>query len=123
MPSQHDIQGFIRSTFRSVWSLEMLLFLRDHRERAWSPGELVTALRASDVIVAQSVEALVAAGLVATEKEGSARYLPASPDLDALVEGAKIHYAKSPDAVRRQIVLSSQSGLAAFADAFKLRRD
>jgi hypothetical protein len=123
MPSQHDIQSFIRSTFRSVWSLEMLLFLRDHRERAWSAVELITALRASDVIVAQSMEALVAAGLIATEQGGSARYLPVSEDLDQLVEGAKIQYSKSPDAVRRQIVLSSQSGLTAFADAFKLRRD
>lgn len=123
MASQHEISNFIRSTFRSVWSLELLLFLRAHQERAWTSGEMVTGLRASDVIVAQSLEALVAAGLVTTEQDGSARYRPVSPDLDDLVSGAEAHYAKSPDAVRRQIVMSANEGITAFADAFRLRKD
>lgn len=101
----------------------MLLFLRGHRERAWRPEELISALRASDVIVAQSIDALVAAGLVTTEQDGGARYSPVAPNLDELVEGAQTYYAKSPDAVRRQIVLSAQGGLTAFADAFRLRKD
>ena len=123
MPSQNEVISFIRSTFRSVWSLELLLFLRNHRERAWPTSELVSALRASDVIVAQSVDSLVAAGLIATEQDGSSRYIPASPDLEALVEATQSYYAKSPDAVRRHIVLSAQGGLTAFADAFRLRKD
>ena len=123
VPSQNEIIGFIRSNFRSVWSLETLFFLRTHRERAWSTAELVSGLRASDAIVTQSLDALIAGGLVATEEDGCARYRPASVELDQLVEGTQTHYAKSPDAVRRQIILSAQGGLTAFADAFKLRRD
>lgn len=84
---------------------------------------MVAALRGSDSIVAQSVESLVAAGLVATEQEGHARYLPASPDLDRRVAEVEAFYAKSPDAVRRLIVLSANDGLTAFADAFRLRKD
>lgn len=79
-------------------------------------------LRASDSIVAQSIDALMAAGLVATESD-TARYLPASPDLDRKAEEAEAYYVKSPDAVRRLIVMSANGGLTAFADAFRLRKD
>lgn len=123
MPSHNEVINFIRSTFRSVWSLETLLFLRGHRERSWSTEDLVSGLRASDVIVVQSLDALVAGGLVTTEADGTARYRPVSPDLDELVQGAQDYYAKSPDAVRRQIVMSANEGITAFADAFRLRKD
>jgi hypothetical protein len=101
----------------------LLIFLRNHSDRAWTRDEIVAGLRASDSIVAQSVESLVAAGLVATEEDGSARYLPASPDLDRRAAEAEAFYAKSPDAVRRMIVMSANEGLTAFADAFRLRKD
>lgn len=123
MPSKQEVTSFIRATFRSVWSLELLLFLRAHDDRAWSRHDLVTALRGSDVIVSQSVDSLVAAGLVSTDEEGAARYSPVSPDLRRLVEGTERMYAKSPDAVRRMIIASANEGLTAFADAFRLRKE
>ena len=118
-----ELQGFIRSTFRSVWSLELLIFLRKAKDRSWGQDELVAGLRASHSIVAQSVDSLLAAGLVATEGEGNVRYLPASADLDRRAEEAEAFYARSPDAVRRLIVMAASDGLSAFADAFRLRRD
>jgi DNA-binding transcriptional ArsR family regulator len=118
-----EVQGFIRSTFRSVWSLELLIFLRRSKDRAWATDELVTGLRASQSIIGQSVDTLTAAGLVATEGEGNVRYLPASADLDKRAEEAEAFYARSPDAVRRLIVMAASDGLSAFADAFRLRKD
>ncbi|PWG03237.1 hypothetical protein [Sphingosinicella humi] len=123
MPSKQDVTSFIRATFRSVWSLELLLFLKNHGDRGWTRYDLVTALRGSDVIVSQSVDSLVAAGLVSTDAEGSALYSPASEDLRRLVDGAERLYAKSPDAVRRMIIASANEGLTAFADAFRLRKE
>jgi hypothetical protein len=122
MSSEQDISFFIRATFRSVWSLELMLFLLKHRDRAWSRPELVAALRGSDSVVAQGVDALLASGLIATEEDGSARFSPAAADLDKLAQEAAELYARSPDAVRRMIVLSANAGLAAFADAFRLRK-
>ena len=122
MASEEDVERFIRSSFRSVWSFEVLLLLKKER-RTWTHDDIVTALRASDLIVFQSLEALTAAGLVAVEASGGALYSPAGKDLAALVEEAESLYARSPDAVRRMIVVSSTSGLTAFADAFKVRKD
>lgn len=122
-PTDQQIAGFIQSSFRSVWTLELLLLLARAQDRAWSADELVGTLRASDAIVAQGLDSLLAAGLIVVDDAAGARYRPASLDLGALVEGAGRLYAQRPDAVRRLIVGAGGDGLAAFADAFRLRRD
>ena len=121
MTSHEDVSRFIASSFRSVWSLELLLLLKSERRR-WTSDELVSTLRASDLVVAQGLDSLVAAGLVSCDEEG-ATYVPVSPSVADLVDKAEALYAVKPDAVRRAIVTSSTSGIAAFADAFRLRRD
>ena len=123
MPGNQEVTGFVRSTFRSVWSLELLCLLRNAREQEWSSADMVSALRGSDLIVAQSVMALSAAGLIVIYDDGSARYQPASEKLDALAGAAEALYASSPDKVRRLIVSSVHGDLAAFADAFRVGRD
>ena len=123
MPSNQDLSSFIGSTFRSVWALELLCFLRQNRDRSLSHEEMVAGLRGSDLVVTQGVESLAAAGLVLAEADGSARYSPASGDLDKLVERTETLYRKSPDAVRRMIVSAASPSIAAFADAFRLRKD
>ena len=123
MPGKQQVPSFIGSTFRSVWSLELLLFLRKHRGRSFSREDMVAGLRASELIVAQSLDGLVAAGLVSTDEQGHAQYAPASPDLDDLVTETEAVYLKSPDSVRRTIVAAANSGATAFADAFRLRKD
>ena len=123
MPSNQEVSTFIRATFRSVWALELLCFLRQNRDRILSHAEMVAGLRGSDLVVTQSVESLSAAGLALAETDGSARYAPASADLDRMVEQAVALYAKSPDAVRRMIVSAANPSITAFADAFRLRKD
>lgn len=81
MQSRQEVLSFIRATFRSVWSLELLLFLKQHPERAWAQQELVSALRGSDALVSQSIDALVAAGLITIRAEGTSHYGPASDDI------------------------------------------
>jgi DNA-binding IclR family transcriptional regulator len=122
-PTDQDIAGFIRSSFRSIWTLELLLHLARTPDRSWTAEELVRALRASESIVAQGLDALLAAGLIVRDEAAGARFRPASTDLAALTDGAARLYAQRPDAVRRLIVGASGNRLSAFADAFRLRRD
>jgi hypothetical protein len=117
-----EIANFIRSSFRSIWSLELLLFLKQQPWEAFAPEELVSQLRASNAIVSSSVTALVAAGLVVEEADGAVRYSPASEDLGRLVADTESLYRLQPDAVRRVIVIGTDN-LAAFAEAFRLRKD
>jgi hypothetical protein len=122
MASEEDVSNFVRSSFRSVWSLELLLLLK-REPRLWPRAEIVSALRASDLIVSQGIEALTAVGLVVIDEAGNAAYRPASEDAPRLVEATESLYARSPDAVRRLIVGALPNPLAAFADAFRLRKE
>lgn len=123
MPSEEEVSSFIASTFRSVWALELLCYLRQHRNRVLSHEEMVTGLRGSDLVVTQSVGALAAAGLILVDEKGAAQYAPSNPDLDQMVEATEMLYGKSPDAVRRTIVSASNPSITAFADAFRIRKD
>ena len=121
MPEASELAAFISDTFRSIWTLELLLFLKEHAANTWQNESLVSALRASDAIVSTSVEHLLAAGLIIADSKG-AKYAPVSKDLGELVEEAQRLYAKKPDAVRRLIV-SRGASLSAFSSSFRIRRD
>lgn len=90
--------------------------------RVWSPSELITTLRASDLVVNKALEELLAAGLVTLEGEG-ARYMPVSTEISRCVDALEKLYSVRPDAVRREIVSATASGATAFANAFRLRKD
>ena len=123
MASTEQISGFIRSSFPSVWSLELLLLLK-RSPRQWPRDEIVASLRASELVAVQSLASLTAAGLVSIDSDGSATYSPASADLRDMVDEAEALYGRTPDAVRRLIVGGRSGGsIAAFADAFRLRKD
>jgi hypothetical protein len=122
MTSRDETARFIKSSFGSVWSLELLLLLK-REPRFWAREEIVSALRASDLVVTRGLDALVAAGLVAIEDGGRAAYRPVSEETASLVDAAESFYGRSPDAVRRMIVAASTGSLGAFADAFRLWKD
>ena len=122
MAVEKDVSEFLRSTFRSVWSLELLFLLADDATRCWSGPEMVAALRASELVVDQAVDNLNTAGLLVPEPGECFRYAPASDEVHALVVSARSLYAHSPDAVRRLIIRAQSNHLLKFADAFKFRK-
>lgn len=119
--SDDDVLRFVAASFPSVWALELLLAMKRER-RVWSRDELVAALRASELVVSRALEALVVAGLASIE-HGGALYLPVNADVEGCVVRAEQLYRTRPNAVRRAIIAANTSSAAAFADAFRLRRD
>jgi hypothetical protein len=117
--SDEEVLRFIAASFPSVWALELLLILRRER-RKWTREELVTTLRASELVVSKALDALLAAGLASTE-ETSAFYLPVNGEVEDYVERVEQLYRSRPNAVRRAIISTSTSSAAAFANAFRLR--
>ncbi|HEX2804020.1 MAG TPA: hypothetical protein VHN55_08600 [Sphingomicrobium sp.] len=121
MTPNDDLSGFIAASFPSVWTLETLLLLKGDR-RSWTRPELIGALRASDLVIDQALDSLVAGGLASLTDDGAA-YTPVSASVASLVDQTEKIYRLKPDAVRRMIVTSTASGITAFADAFRLRKD
>ena len=104
-----------------MWSLELMLLVK-REPRLWSRTELISTLRASELVVNKALEELLAAGVVSLEGDG-ARYTPANADIAQCVDQVEKLYAARPDAVRRAIISATASGATAFADAFRLRGD
>jgi hypothetical protein len=123
MPNRKDLESFIANGFRSVWALDLLIFLGEHKEASFTSDELIAALRASDVVVSQSVSNLAALGLAVVDSHARIALHEASGQQAELVRGTIDFYRRSPDKVRRLIVSQTAPGLTAFADAFKLRKD
>lgn len=123
MVGQQQIESFVASSFRSIWALDLLRFLANHPGSSFSAPQLVAALRASSVVVSQSLDNLTAAGLAIIDDKGLASFHEGSPERAELVEAAIDLYARSPDKVRRLIIAQTAPGVAAFADAFRLRKD
>lgn len=116
-------RSFLGASFRSVWTLELLLQLRSDPDHAFPKSELVAQLRASEAVVARGSAELLAAGLIVEEADGQVRYAPGSAELAKCVDDAVALYRSKPDAVRRLIVAGASRDLAAFADAFRLKGD
>lgn len=122
MPESVRLSAFIQDHFRSVWTLEILLFLRNSATDSWSREQVVQSLRASDSLVSQSLRELVAGGLVLCDEDGAARFSPATADLEKLAADVDDLYTRKPGAVRR-LIINSGTRLSAFSDSFRLRRD
>ena len=122
MQLDRRVQDLLHTVIDSVWCLELLLLLRRHSPSSYSPGDLVTELRSSRVIVDSSLERLERGGLVARDGDGNASYAPANDDLHHLVQQLEDEYRLRPDFVRRAIVSAPDSKLKSFADAFVLRK-
>jgi hypothetical protein len=112
----------VESCLDSVWSLELLLLLHAQPDRRWKTSEMVTELRSSELVVAQSVSCLLSAGLLIDEGDDTVRYASVSADLAAFVEKLAYEYRTRPNQIRRMIVSRSNTKLASFSDAFLLRR-
>jgi len=117
------LREFLRHSIRSVWNVELLLWLSRHAGRGWPAADLVRELRASDVVVSQGIASLQQAGLLLAETGGTYRYAPASPELDRLVQQLERIYRERPSLVTRALFSAPTDKLAALADAFRLKKD
>ena len=121
MSAEADILEFAGASFRSVWALELLLMLRETRERNWEPAEILRELRSSQVAVVEALNNLVAAGLVVEEEGARYRYGATGRLEDAVGELAQL-YALKPAVVMRQIVNSPNNAkLQILSDAFRIK--
>lgn len=117
-----DLRRFITAAIGSVWTLEVLLFLRSRRERPWTRETVAAELRSNPTLVGRVLSSLEAAGLLAEELEGHV-YRPAAPALDQLCERLEACYRTSPVAVVNAIAQGHRDSVQSFADAFRIKGD
>jgi DNA-binding IscR family transcriptional regulator len=117
------VLDLIRSSIKSAWALELLLFIRRQAARSWTVDELTAELRSSPSLVTSILTSLKKSNLVQEEPEGSFRYAPATAELDDLVRQLDEINAERPLALIKEIISAPNDKLISFVDAFKLRKD
>lgn len=117
-----DLLAFIRGSIRSVWALELLLLMRNRRDRDWTAEQLVQELRASTPLVSDVLNTFEAAGLVTRSTDDRYAYAPASAALARYCDTLDSAYRERPVSVVNAIVTAPNDKLQNFADAFRLKR-
>jgi hypothetical protein len=119
--TEEELLVFAAASFRSVWTLELLLLLKRNREQSWRADDLVRELRSSDVVVSEGLTNLMNAGLVVESETGVYRYQATSPHVEEIVNDLERMYAAKPTSVIRAIVTAPSEKLRILSDAFKLK--
>ncbi len=123
MATDHDIEQFIGDSFASIWDLEMLSVLLREPDQRLARSELVSRLRASEVVVEQGIRSLTSSGIATLDGEGWLRFQPVNDHVGECAQQASAFYARFAGRARRIIVARQSPGLDAFADAFRWRKD
>jgi hypothetical protein len=116
-----DLQ-FLRSTLRSVWALELMLFIRAQADRSWTAEALTLQLRASLPLVTELLQHFERLGLVLAQDAAAWKWQPASAELSARADAIANAHARTPFQVINAILDTPNERLRTFADAFKLRK-
>lgn len=120
--TEDAILDFVGKAFRSVWHMELLLLLYQEPRQAWWIDALARELRASTAVVSQSLDALMAVGLVAADRSQAYCFQANSAELAAMADGLIDLYNRKPRAVLRAIFAERRDRIRTFADAFRLRK-
>jgi len=117
-----DVKQFIRSTVKSIWALELLLYLQSHPDRSWTVKALSRELRGSEPVVRGSLVLFRAAGVITDDPDGSVRYAREAAHLDPIVRRIAEIYGTFPLTISNEIY-APESKIQHFADAFRLKKD
>lgn len=110
---------FVRRSLRSIWALELLLYLRRAAPRSVSVQDIVRDLRATSYLVRRIAGQLMNEGLVTLDTEERVRFQPSTPDLERLCEMTDTASRDRPIALRDAIVAAPNDKLRTLADAFR----
>lgn len=113
--SEEKALAFVRDALGSIWSLEVLLVLQQDQGRSWDEPELEREVRGSPQIVREAL-AVLSRVRVASSTDGPWQYVPASPELAALVAEVAQLQALKPLLVSKAIFASSNDRVRAFAE-------
>ena len=120
-----ELEQFIAQHIESLAQLEMLILMRQDRERNWDCAEMSRQLYITGDMCGGLVGDLERRGFVrrAPGSENAYQYHPATPEIDRLMTALAAIYQERRVAVITQIYSRPMKKVQTFADAFRLRRE
>lgn len=121
--TEQELLDFIANNFRSAWSLELLLMIRQKPQQAWRMDDLVRELRAGRSAVTEGLAELRRIGVVASDSQGAYRFAANSTAAEQLAAELAELYSRKPRAIMQAILSAPNARIRTFANAFRLRKD
>jgi hypothetical protein len=122
-----QVRQLLLSSVPTLDALELLVFLARRPDRSFKAGEVVEAMRPTEITepaVRECLRLFQAQGLVAEREDAGFAYRPASPELAAAVGGLVAAYEERPVTLIRAVYeVATSKTIQSFADAFKLKKD
>ena len=116
-----DVAELIAGHIDSVEKLEILLFLRGGRDRAWTPDQVSRELRRNAASTARCMAQLEKGGLLERTRAGECLFAP-DPGLETRVDRLAASYAARRVSVVQLIVSNPMDSVATFSDPSRFRR-
>ena len=121
-----EVRQFVAGNLSSVAQLEVLLLLREHRDREWTADEVSRTLYAAEGGMADQLNDLVSRGLAYVTEAPDRRFryrLTKDEELDAVVNSLMKVYKERRVAVISLIYSEPIDKARSFADAFRIRKE
>ncbi len=119
------VKAFVAANIKSVADLEVVMLLRDHRDRCWTANAVGKRLATNRDMAAMQLNKLRDRELLISTNEAaeeSYQFQPA-PHLEAVVEELATLYRQRPVRVIAEIYTEPVDSVRTFADSFRLRKD
>jgi hypothetical protein len=116
-----DVRQFILQRIGSIAELEALLLLRREPETIWTAAKAAERLYVEDSAAKEVLDRLCAEGLIG-DGGGSYRFKPEPREQAELIDRLADLYSRHLIPVTN-LVHAKPSGIRAFANAFRLRKD
>lgn len=120
-----EVKQLIYRHISSVMQLEVLLYLLNHAQQAWSIASLAREFRVDPGWVEVELDDLCRGGLLLCAGDAAARtyrYVASTPEIDHAVQGLAKAYADRRVTVTSLIYAKPVDNIRVFADAFKLKK-
>jgi len=119
-----EVLQLIGECIDSLESLEALALLHRSPDTFWSADAVATQIGARADVVAQKLQQLVTAGLLALAKDSVAyRYAPTAPSRGEAVDLLVKSFANRRVDIVNAIYSSNLERLRAFSNAFRLKKE
>lgn len=120
-----EVKCFLVDHIDSIAELEIVLFLREHRDRSWSCGSVADRIYLSEEVTAGLLVKLTNRGLLTADgmSPASFRYGPRNQELALIVDQLAETYAKYLVPVTELVHKKSRRNIEGFADAFKFKKE
>lgn len=123
-----EIKAFVLEHVDSVEQLEVLLLLRERRDRSWTASDVSREIRSATESAANRLKSLLAKKLLVQDPDSALadelayRFQPPSEKIDFLVGRLAETYRTRRFTVMNVIFSKPAEAIRTFADAFKIKK-